>query len=125
MSHELKTPITSMKVLADSLISQDDVPVELYKEFMTDIGEEIDRENKIINDLLSLVKLDKKAADIHIEDKNINELLDQIIKRLKPIADKKKVELVMENFKPVVAQVDETKLSLALSNLVENAIKYN
>ena len=125
VSHELKTPITSMKVLADSLISQDDVPVELYKEFMTDIGEEIDRENKIINDLLSLVKLDKKAADLHIEDKNINELLDQIIKRLKPIADKKKVELVMENFKPVVAQVDETKLSLALSNLVENAIKYN
>ena len=125
MSHELKTPITSMKVLADSLISQDDVPMELYKEFMTDIGEEIDRENKIINDLLSLVKLDKKAADLHIEDKNINELLDQIIKRLKPIADKKKVELVMENFKPVVAQVDETKLSLALSNLVENAIKYN
>ena len=124
VSHELKTPITSMKVLADSLISQDDVPVELYKEFMTDIGEEIDRENKIINDLLSLVKLDKKAADLHIEDKNINELLDQIIKRLKPIADKKKVELVMENFKPV-AQVDETKLSLALSNLVENAIKYN
>ena len=125
VSHELKTPITSMKVLADSLISQDDVPVELYKEFMTDIGEEIDRENKIINDLLSLVKLDKKAADLHIEDKNINELLDQIIKRLKPIADKKKVELVMENFKPVVAQVDETKLSLALSNLVENVIKYN
>ena len=125
VSHELKTPITSMKVLADSLISQDDVPVELYKEFMTDIGEEIDRENKIINDLLSLVKLDKKAADLHIEDKNINELLDQIIKRLKPIADKKKVELVMENFKPVVAQVDETKLSLALSNLVEYAIKYN
>ena len=125
VSHELKTPITSMKVLADSLISQDDVPVKLYKEFMTDIGEEIDRENKIINDLLSLVKLDKKAADLHIEDKNINELLDQIIKRLKPIADKKKVELVMENFKPVVAQVDETKLSLALSNLVENAIKYN
>ena len=56
---------------------------------------------------------------------DFNELLDQIIKRLKPIADKKKVELVMENFKPVVAQVDETKLSLALSNLVENAIKYN
>ena len=92
---------------------------------MTDIGEEIDRENKIINDLLSLVKLDKKAADLQIEDKNINELLEQLIKRLKPIADKKKVELVLESFKPVVAQVDETKLSLALSNLVENAIKYN
>lgn len=125
VSHELKTPITSIKVLADSLLAQEDVPAELYKEFMSDIGEEIDRENKIINDLLSLVKLDKKAADLHIEEKNINELLDLIMKRLKPIAEKKKVELVLENSKPILAEVDETKLTLALSNLVENAIKYN
>ena len=53
VSHELKTPITSMKVLADSLLAQDEVPAELYKEFMGDIAEEIDRENKIITDLLS------------------------------------------------------------------------
>ena len=52
VSHELKTPLTSMKVLADSLNGQEDVPVELYKEFMNDIGNEIDRETKIINDLL-------------------------------------------------------------------------
>ena len=125
MSHELKTPITSIKVLADSLIAQEDVPVELYKEFMTDIGEEIDRENKIINDLLSLVKLDKKSADIHIEEKNINELLELLVKRIRPIAEKKEVELVLESFKPVIAQVDETKISLAFSNLIENAVKYN
>ena len=125
VSHELKTPITSIKVLADSLIAQEDVPVELYKEFMTDIGEEIDRENKIINDLLSLVKLDKKSADIHIEEKNINELLELLVKRIRPIAEKKEVELVLESFKPVIAQVDETKISLAFSNLIENAVKYN
>ena len=51
VSHELKTPITSMKVLADSLLSQENVPNELYKEFMVDIAEEIDRESKIIGDL--------------------------------------------------------------------------
>ena len=45
VSHELKTPITSMKVLADSLLAQPDAPVELYQEFMADIAEEIDREN--------------------------------------------------------------------------------
>lgn len=60
VSHELKTPITSMKVLADSLLAQPDAPVELYQEFMADIAEEIDRENKIITDLLSLVKMDKR-----------------------------------------------------------------
>ena len=46
VSHELKTPLTSMKVLADSLNGQEDVPVELYKEFMLDIGNEIDRKQR-------------------------------------------------------------------------------
>ncbi|WP_462416394.1 sensor histidine kinase [Eubacterium ramulus] len=125
VSHELKTPLTSMKVLADSLMGQEDISVELYREFMTDIGAEIDRENKIINDLLSLVKMDKSAGNINITSVQINELLERIMKRLRPIAQKQNVELVMESFRPVVAEVDEVKLTLALTNLIENAIKYN
>ncbi len=125
VSHELKTPLTSMKVLADSLLGQEDVPVELYKEFMSDIAEEIERENKIINDLLSLVKMDKAAGELNISVVNINELLEMIMKRLRPIAEKQNIELVLESFRPVSAEVDEVKLSLALNNLVENAIKYN
>lgn len=125
VSHELKTPLTSMKVLADSLMGQEDIPVELYREFMTDIGAEIDRENKIINDLLSLVKMDKSAGNINITSVQINELLERIMKRLRPIAQKQNVELVMESFRPVVAEVDEVKLTLAMTNLIENAIKYN
>lgn len=125
VSHELKTPLTSMKVLADSLLAQEDVPVELYKEFMGDITEEIERENKIINDLLSLVKMDKTSADLNVKPENINELLERILKRLRPIAAKQNVELVFESFRPVTAEVDEVKFTLAISNLVENAIKYN
>ena len=125
VSHELKTPLTSMKVLADSINSMQDAPVELYQEFMSDITNEIERETKIINDLLSLVKMDKTAAKLNIETINMNELLEQILKRLQPIADKQKVQLVLESFRPVTAEVDEVKLTLAISNLVENAIKYN
>lgn len=125
VSHELKTPMTSMKVLADSLLEQDNVPVEMYQEFMGDIAKEIDRENQIITDLLSLVKMDKTGQNINIQSVNINDLLEQILKRLKPIADKKNVEIVMESFRPVSAEIDETKFSLAISNLVENAVKYN
>lgn len=125
VSHELKTPITSIKVLADSLLMQEDIPVELYREFMEDITEEIERENKIINDLLSLVKLDKTAGEMNISSVNINELLEQILKRLRPIAAKRNIELIFESFRPVLAEIDEVKLSLAISNLVENAIKYN
>ena len=125
VSHELRTPLTSMKVLADSLLAQDDVPIELYQEFMGDIAKEIDRENDIIADLLSLVKMDKTAKDLNIKSVNINELMELILKRLKPIAEKKNVEVVLESFRPVTAEIDEVKLTLAFSNLVENAIKYN
>ena len=125
VSHELKTPITSVKVLAESLLAQEDVPVELYREFMVDINDEIERENKIINDLLALVKLDKTSGDMHIDTISINDLLEQILKRLRPIANKRNIEMIFESFRQVNAEVDEVKLSLAISNLIENAIKYN
>lgn len=125
VSHELKTPITSMKVLADSLLMQEDVPNEMYREFMSDMVEEIDRESKIINDLLTLVKMDKKAAALNIEPVNMNALLELLLKRIKPLAAKRNIEVIFESFREVVGEVDEVKISLALSNLIENAVKYN
>lgn len=125
VSHELKTPMTSIKVLADSLLSQTDAPAELYREFMEDMASEIDRENRIITDLLALVKMDKKAQGLDIVSLDINELTERILKRLRPIARKKNVEVVFESMRPVTAEVDEVKLTLIMTNLVENAIKYN
>lgn len=125
VSHELKTPLTSIRVLADSLMSMENAPPELYQEFMVDISEEIDREGKIIDDLLSLVKMDKSSPDLNIAPININTLMEQILKRLRPIAKKRNIELVFESLRDVTADVDEVKLSLALSNLVDNAVKYN
>ncbi len=125
VSHELKTPITSIRVLADSLMGMEEAPVELYREFMEDISDEIDRESKIIDDLLSLVKMDKSEAELNISQVNLNTLVKQILKRLRPIANRRKVELIFESIREVTADVDEVKLSLAISNLVENAIKYN
>lgn len=100
VSHELKTPITSMKVLADSLLVQEDAPVELYREFMADLSEEIEREDKIINDLLSLVKMDKTASTLDVKQTNINELVEKILKRLRPIAAAANIEMVFESFRP-------------------------
>lgn len=125
VSHELKTPITSIKVLADSLMMQEDVPNEIYKEFFSDIVMEIDRENEIITDLLTLVRLDKKNGNLNIASVSINEMVELILKRLRPIAAKSNIELVLESFRPIIAEVDEMKITSAITNLVENAIKYN
>ena len=125
VSHELKTPITSIRVLADSLKGMENAPPELYREFLEDISDEIDREGKIIDDLLTLVKMDKSTPDLNIAQVSVNAMIEQILKRLRPIARKRNIELVYESIREVTADVDEVKLSLAISNLVENAIKYN
>lgn len=125
VSHELKTPITSMKVLAESLIQNEEADLPMYKEFMSDISEEIERESKIISDLLTLVKMDKKSAAMNIEEVDINALLEIILKRVTPIANSRGIEITYESYREVKAEVDEVKLSLALTNIIENAVKYN
>lgn len=125
VSHELKTPLTSVKVLAESLIGQPEVPIELYQEFMVDINNELERMNKIINDLLTLVKMDKNASEVTIAEVNINEFVEQILKQLQPIADQRNIDIVFESVRPVTAQIDEVKLGMAFRNLIENAVKYN
>lgn len=92
---------------------------------MSDIVGEIDREDKIINDLLELVKLDKTNAELDIKSVNVNEMIESILKRLSPIAASMNVNLILESEREVTAQIDEVKLSLALTNIIENAIKYN
>lgn len=125
VSHELKTPITSMKVLADSLVQNDEADLAMYKEFMSDIVAEIDRESEIISDLLTLVKTDKKSAQINYSEVDINDLLEVILKRVAPLADARGITITYESYREVVADVDEVKLTLALTNIIENAIKYN
>ena len=126
VSHELKTPMASMKVLADSLLESTDASVEDYKEFMTDITSEIDRENRIITDLLALVKMDDTSGqNLNITQTDINDITELVLKRLRAIARKQNVDVTFETNRQVIAEVDEVKLTLLISNLVENAIKYN
>ena len=125
VSHELKTPLSSMKVLSESILLQKDVPKEMYIEFLEDITSEIDRMTEIINDLLTLVKLDQKEIPITFIETELNQLIIDITKRMKPLADSKEIELNYILMKEkILADIDKTKFVLAISNLVENAIKY-
>ena len=83
------------------------------------------RSSQIIDDLLTLVRMDKASAELNVAQVNINGQVELVLKRLRPIARKRNIELIFESMREVVADVDEVKFSLALNNLVENAIKYN
>ena len=125
VSHELKTPLASMKVLADSIRGAEGVDSETYKEFMNGIVEEVDRLNIVITDLLSLVKMEKSAGGLNAEPVELTAMLEVIIKRIRPLAEEAGVTIDFDEKKEIIADVDETKLSLAIMNLVENAVKYN
>ncbi len=126
VSHELKTPMTSMKVLADSLLQQGEgVPEEMYREFLSDIDKELDRENNMIAELLTLARMDRKQVQMNVSSVNIGELLETVMKRIRPLALQKDVELTLISERDVVAEVDEIKMNTIFTNLIENAVKYN
>ena len=125
VSHELKTPMTSMKVLADSLVQQENVPVEMYREFMLDIKNEVDRENQIITELLTLVRMDRKDSKLNVKECSVNKMVELILHRIRPIAQKRDIELTMVSMREVYAEIDEVKMIMVITNLVENAVKYN
>ena len=124
VSHELKTPLSSIKVLSESILLQEDVPKEMYVEFLHDINSEIDRMSAIINDLLTLVKLDQKEIPLNFAETDLNKVMEDIIKRMTPLATAKQIQIHYSKEKDVLAEADEMKLTLAISNLVDNAIKY-
>ncbi len=124
VSHELKTPLSSIKVLSESILLQEDVPKEMYVEFLHDINSEIDRMTAIINDLLTLVKLDQKEIPLNFVETDLNHMMEDIIKRMTPLAAAKQIQMQYIKEKDVSAEVDEMKMTLAISNLVDNAVKY-
>ncbi len=124
VSHELKTPLSSIKVLSDSLLIQEDVPKEMYVEFLEDIVSETDRLTNIVNDLLTLVKIDQSNVVLNIESTPIGDLVQKIIKRIRYIATGKNIEIDFKMEEDFEIEVDQIKIDLAIANLIDNAVKY-
>ena len=94
MSHELKNTADFDKGSGGFSDGDGETPpAELYQEFMQDISAEIDREGKIIDDLLTLVKWINSSPDLNIAQTSINGLLEQILKRLTPIVKRRNIEI--------------------------------
>ena len=124
VSHELRTPLSAMKLLSESLLHNDEVDIETYKDFLRDIDMEVDRLNKIIENLLSLVDLDKEKLQLDYQITYVNYLVERLIDSLKPLANSKNIDLVFHEEERVQILLDQLKIQQALTNIIYNAIKY-
>ncbi len=122
-SHELKTPMSAIKILTESLLYQENVPEEMYKEFLNDINEQIDRSNSLLSDLLELAQTERSSVAMRYTNQPVSDIIEEAVKTLQPIADEKGVALIVL---PTVIrlQCDRIKMTTALINLISNGIKY-
>lgn len=123
-SHELKTPLATMKIMLETMIYQPDMPAELRQEFMGDLNHEIDRLTGIITDLLTLTRMDNNGSPLTKEDIDMSALTEEVVRLLRPAAEKKGQSL-KERVEPGLHLTgDRTKLNQVLYNLIDNAMKY-
>jgi len=124
VSHELRTPLSSIKLLSESLLHQNETNILIYKEFLRDIDSEVDRLNQIIEELLALVDLDEEKLKLNYKTTYINFLLEKIINKMKPLAQKKNISLTYKQSEKIQMKIDSDKIQQAVINIIHNAIKY-
>ena len=123
-SHELKTPLASIRLLADSILQTDEMDPAMVRDFVGDIGSEAERLTRITEHLLALTRLDSLPAGQQ-ETVDMARVTERTVARLRPVADAAGVT-VEESLKPdCTVLCTEDDLSQVCFNLVENAIKYN
>ena len=122
-SHELKTPLATMKIMLETMMYQPDMPAELRSEFMNDMNHEIDRLTGIITDLLVLTRMDNQG-EMNREKVDMSELTQETVHLLQPAAEKKNQQLTDEIQPGLELFGDRIKLNQILYNLMDNAIKY-
>ncbi|MHB1315485.1 MAG: sensor histidine kinase [Christensenellales bacterium] len=123
-SHELKTPLSSIKILTESLLYQP-FDEKITKEFLTDINSEVDRMSEIVNDLLALVNMDNESSrSIRKEVVHLEPLLKTVVESLQSLARLNQITLKLEIKNDITIMGDSLRLRQAFTNLIDNGLKY-
>ena len=124
-SHELKTPLSSIRLLTDSILQTDHIDSETVQEFVGDIGDEAARLQRITEHLLTLTRLDAAPPVVEAEPVEVRGVAQRVEHMLEPLAKAVEVELKLDVPEGLMVKTTRDDLYQILFNLVENGIKYN
>lgn len=124
VSHELKTPITSVRVTAEALLNGAKNDEQLVGRFLNNIVAESDRLSALIEDLLDIARRDSGIARVQESDANVAAMLDRAAAPVRPQAEVNGVEIIIEAPDGLLFRCDELQIEQMVRNLVDNAVKY-
>jgi two-component system phosphate regulon sensor histidine kinase PhoR len=125
VSHELKTPLTSIKGFVETLLEGALEDKENNRNFLKIIQEHAERLNSLVDDLLSLSYLESKEMLLEKQALNLRRLLDEVISGFKAQLKKKDIEIKNELSDSVEVDADKHRIGQVFINLIDNAIKFN
>ncbi len=126
VSHELKTPLATIKLICDSIVSADEPDPSMTREFLGDLSDEVDRLTRIVERLLTLTKMDSNKNNASLSPVDFVVMLSAVIRKLTPNAEAKNIVLYSDYLVEALApmMLDYDKIWEAVYNIVDNAIKY-
>jgi len=123
-SHELKTPLASIRLLSDSILQNEDIERETVKEFVSDIGMEAERLSRTTGKLMALTKLDSNIQDEYTQV-DMKEAVESTLRMLRPLAQNRGLTLTIDLAEGCYVRATDDAVHTIIYNLIENAIKYN
>jgi signal transduction histidine kinase len=123
-THEIKNPITSIKVLSESLLRSDSKDITLYKDFVQDINKETDRLTFILQNLLQMYALDFEYKSV-VETVNVKQYIIEVLENISIVAKSKDINIICEIEPDISWPIRKKNFYYILINLIDNSIKYS
>ena len=124
ISHQLKTPLTSIIVMVDNILDDDDMPLEIRREFLSDIKHNTSTVSFLVQSLLKLSKLDAEAVKFRYEQVEVKSIVDECIKNTAVMAEILGVRLETD-CNDIILNCDRKWLCEAVTNIIKNCIEHS
>lgn len=124
ISHQLKTPLTSIIVMVDNILDDDDMPLEIRREFLNDIKHNTNTISFLVQSLLKLSKLDAEAVKFRYEQVDVKSIIDECIKNTAVMAEILGVRLETD-CNDIIFNCDRKWLCEAVTNIIKNCIEHS